>query len=69
MVVICSKGNSPRHSLQDTSGSRAKSQVGRYLAVVMMPAAELKHRIAAIRESLHTLIHLYKQKKLLTAVI
>lgn len=35
MVVICSRGNSPRHSLQETSGSRARSQVGRYRAVVM----------------------------------
>lgn len=35
MVVICSTGYSPRQSLQDTSGSRARSQVGRYLAVVI----------------------------------
>lgn len=35
MVVICSTGYSPRHSLQDTSGSRARSHVGRHRAVVM----------------------------------
>lgn len=35
MVVICSTGYSPRQSLQETSGSRARSQVGRYRAVVI----------------------------------
>lgn len=42
MVVICSAGYSPRHSLQDTSGSRARSQVGRYLAVVIAEQSEMR---------------------------
>lgn len=42
MVVICSTGYSPRQSLQDTSGSRARSQVGRYLAVVIAEQSETR---------------------------
>lgn len=41
MVVICSRGNSPRHSLHDTRGSTASSHVGRYRAVVIFTATEL----------------------------
>lgn len=44
MVVICSRGNSPRHSLHETRGSTASSQVGRYRAVVIFTATELKHK-------------------------
>lgn len=43
MVVICSAGYSPRHSLQDSSGSRARSQVGRYLAVVIAEQSERRN--------------------------
>ena len=42
MVVICSTGYSPRHSLQDTSGSRARSHVGRHRAVVMAERSETR---------------------------
>lgn len=42
MVVICSRGNSPRHSLHETRGSTASSHVGRYRAVVIFTATELK---------------------------
>lgn len=42
MVVICSRGNSPRHSLQETSGSTANSHVGRYRAVVIFTTTELR---------------------------
>lgn len=42
MVVIFSTGYSPRHSLQDTSGSRARSQVGRHRAVVMVEQSEMR---------------------------
>lgn len=42
IVVICSRGNSPRHSLHETSGSTASSHVGRYRAVVIFTATELK---------------------------
>lgn len=44
MVVICSRGNSPRHSLHETRGSTASSQVGRYRAVVIFAAAKLRGR-------------------------
>lgn len=40
IVVICSTGYSPRQSLQDTSGSSTKSQVGLYLAVVIAEQSE-----------------------------
>lgn len=68
MVVICSKGNSPRHSLQDTSGSRAKSHVGRYLAVVMVPASELKNITGHVTESLTLSYGDTNRAKLLSAV-
>lgn len=42
MVVICSTGYSPRHSLHDTRGSRARSHVGRYRAVVMAEQSEMR---------------------------
>lgn len=42
MVVICSSGYSPRQSLHDTSGSRARSHVGRYRAVVMAEQSEMR---------------------------
>lgn len=41
-VVICSSGYSPRHSLQDTSGSRARSHVGRCRVVVMAAQSETR---------------------------
>lgn len=45
IVVICSSGNSPRHSLQETKGSTASSHVGRYRAVVIFTTTELqRHR-------------------------
>lgn len=49
-VVICSSGYSPRHSLQDTRGSRARSHVGRYRAVVMAEQSETREA-QAIRPS------------------
>lgn len=44
IVVICSTGYSPRQSLQDTNGSSTKSQVGRYLAVVIAEQSEKQHK-------------------------
>lgn len=48
-VVICSTGNSPRHSLQDSSGSRARSHVGRYRAVVMAAQSATREAQAVSR--------------------
>lgn len=42
MVVICSRGNSPRHSLHETRGSTASSHVGRYRDAVIFAATELE---------------------------